>query len=350
MRNALFTIMPQQPAMTPRNALLNVAPQPGEVTPADAWQWHSQNAADAWTAAQDPQTWRDAASAYGQALVAGSVAPGGNALGVGIRAYHGSPHSFDAFDLGKIGTGEGAQAYGHGLYFAENEGIARSYRDALAGYDWNRTASGAPISSNLARMLEDGYAAAESQGVRRPTARDAAFMAQKSLDAQKADALAAKDFDWFSQVQDHSAELDRINRDLPQPAGHMYEVGINADPEHMLDWDKPLSQQSQHVRDALGQTSILYHADNMGLRDPTGRDLMQNVIGDHPSGVDGLRAAGIPGIRYLDGSSRSAGAGTSNYVVFDPATIEILRKYGIAGLIGGGAAAAAGQPPGSAQQ
>src|SRR6188768_1156238 len=60
------------------------------------------------------------------------------ALGSGpikpIRAYHGSPHDFDRFDLSKIGTGEGAQAYGHGLYMAENEGTARSYRDALSGW------------------------------------------------------------------------------------------------------------------------------------------------------------------------------------------------------------------------
>ena len=46
--------------------------------------------------------------------------------------YHGSPHDFDRFDLKKIGTGEGAQAYGHGLYFAENEGVARGYRERLA--------------------------------------------------------------------------------------------------------------------------------------------------------------------------------------------------------------------------
>ena len=44
----------------------------------------------------------------------------GSAGGKGIKAYHGSPHDFDRFDLSKIGTGEGAQAYGHGLYFAEN--------------------------------------------------------------------------------------------------------------------------------------------------------------------------------------------------------------------------------------
>jgi len=36
----------------------------------------------------------------------------------GITAWHGSPHKFDKFDSSKIGTGEGAQAYGHGLYLA----------------------------------------------------------------------------------------------------------------------------------------------------------------------------------------------------------------------------------------
>src|ERR1700688_330515 len=48
-------------------------------------------------------------------------------------AYHGSPYDFDAFDTGKIGTGEGAQVYGHGLYFAENEKVARGYQEKLSG-------------------------------------------------------------------------------------------------------------------------------------------------------------------------------------------------------------------------
>jgi hypothetical protein len=39
-----------------------------------------------------------------------------------------------------------------------------------------------------------------------------------------------------------------------------------------------------------------------------------------------LRAAGIPGIRYLDGGSRSGGKGTSNFVVFDDALPKILSR------------------------
>lgn len=46
-------------------------------------------------------------------------------------AYHGTPHSFEQFDLGAIGTGEGAQAHGWGLYFAENKKVAERYRETL---------------------------------------------------------------------------------------------------------------------------------------------------------------------------------------------------------------------------
>lgn len=57
-----------------------------------------------------------------------------------------------------------------------------------------------------------------------------------------------------------------------------------------------------------------------------------------------LSDAGIPGIKYLDQGSRGSGTGTSNYVVFDDKLIEILKKYGIAGLVGGGAASALPSP------
>ncbi len=79
-----------------------------------------------------------AAAALKPMAKAGEGATGG--LSDFITAYHGSPHDFDRFDLSKIGTGEGAQAYGHGLYFAENEGVAKGYRDTLSagGYSSRR--------------------------------------------------------------------------------------------------------------------------------------------------------------------------------------------------------------------
>lgn len=49
----------------------------------------------------------------------------------GMTVFHGSPYKFDKFDMSKIGTGEGAQAYGHGLYLAEAKGVGTEYARAL---------------------------------------------------------------------------------------------------------------------------------------------------------------------------------------------------------------------------
>lgn len=51
------------------------------------------------------------------------------------RVYHGTPHKGiekEGFNLDKIGTGEGAQAYGHGIYFAGNKDVAEGYRERLS--------------------------------------------------------------------------------------------------------------------------------------------------------------------------------------------------------------------------
>jgi len=90
-------------------------------------------------AAQDTRTSWNAGNTLMSALNAASIVPGvgalarigGNAAIPLMTAFHGTPHRFSKFDMSKIGTGEGAQAYGHGLYFAESEGVAKSYQMQL---------------------------------------------------------------------------------------------------------------------------------------------------------------------------------------------------------------------------
>ena len=48
-------------------------------------------------------------------------------------AWHGTPHKFKKFDLGAIGTGEGAQVHGWGLYFAQQKSVGKGYREGLTG-------------------------------------------------------------------------------------------------------------------------------------------------------------------------------------------------------------------------
>jgi hypothetical protein len=191
----------------------------------------------------------------------GATGTGINALAAserpGIRAYHGSPHDFDRFDMSKVGTGEGAQSYGHGLYFTENPVVADNYKRELGG------------------------------------------------------------------------------------AGRTYEVSINADPERFIDWDKPLSQQSAEARAALSEMGLPDDASGYRIYQAiAGKLASEGKIksgGDLSSLVAStLKDAGIPGVRYLDGGSRLTGEDAHNYVVFDDSLIDILRKYGLAGMLGGG--------------
>lgn len=225
------------------------------------------------------------------------------AIKKGIRAYHGSPHSFDKFSMDKIGTGEGAQAYGHGLYFAEGEGVAKSYRDQLSGL----------ANSKANRELQNAGGDV-----------DAAIAAvQKKIEHYKTLASDPRGASFLQINQQSLADLQKLKAGGSLDTGHMYEVNIDADPEQFLDWDKPLSEQPASAQAILNKSGVAPTAD-VGSAISYAKS-MRNPLEDQ------LKQAGIPGIKYLDAGSRAKGDGSRNYVVFDENLISIVRKYGIAG-------------------
>jgi hypothetical protein len=164
-----------------------------------------------------------------------------------IEAYHGSPHDFEAFDLSKIGTGEGVQSYGRGIYVAENVEVARDY--------------------------------------------------QKKFDARS------------------GSEQDAT----------LYKVRIHADREHMLDWDKPLSEQTPYVQDALRQA--MGDAKWNEFKSANAGDAIKRgfIAPDQQTVSAKLREAGIPGIRYLDQGSRVDKPIEKATIQYDP----VDKKYRI---------------------
>lgn len=280
----------------------------------------------------------------------------------GIRAFHGSPHSFDKFSLDKIGTGEGAQAYGHGLYFAENEGVAKGYRDTLGGADsvevngkktWQKGQSTVGLGNNV-----------DAENIATDALSRFADTEQASWWLRGLTGQYEKP--GWSKARDEAIELLKSGKAKVNVNGSMYEVNINANPDDFLDWDKPLSEQPEGIRRKLGWTAEQESAykqaqlsdddallaalngdassyKNSGLKPPSGLpslDAMGSDIArgtslfDKASDVEKslrLKEAGIPGIKYLDAGSRGAGDGSRNYVVFDDKLIDIVKKYGIAG-------------------
>jgi hypothetical protein len=270
-----------------------------------------------------------------------------------IVAYHGSPHQFDAFSMDKLGTGEGAQAFGHGLYFAENEGVAKEYRDKLSR---QVSLNGRPVASThpsdgpagaaqhaVAARVANGESPADAIAAESRAWREEA---QRYRDAAKSDPSLAKEaLDQAGQFDGIAAATEAYSPSAFQKnPGHMYEVGIHAQPEHFLDWDKPLKEQHPKVQDVLAQKGIT-NPDHTGGQIYESSKLVPGDYHDPKAAAKALHEAGIPGIRYLDQGSRGTGTGTRNYVVFNDKMVDILKRYGIAApaMLGAGAAYSANQ-------
>jgi len=253
----------------------------------------------------------------------------------GAIVYHGSPHKFDKFDSSKIGTGEGAQAYGHGLYLAESPDVAGQYQKTLAA-DGFLVGDKVFDPSSLQHM--------NIRSVARKGDIDAAIAkaSEISNSASPVANLAAQDLARLQEIKAAGG--------MAKNPGSLYKVDLPD--EHiakMLDWDKPLSQQHPDVQKALAGTknkqlktmvdyaNVPYGAEAGGDVKTMGeafRLLNLNLHGK--SSADSAKASallakqGIPGIRYLDGGSRSAGAGSSNFVVFpgNEGLLKILERNG----------------------
>lgn len=261
-------------------------------------------------------------------------------------AYHGTPHDFDRFSTDFMGTGEGAQAFGWGLYFSEREGVAEGYREALAGEDHDYYVDGKvmpweefrqqPLLDKLAMQAvsrEGAYADVVN------TWRD------QGVSEERIAPLEAKIAEYKGRVDYRKNKKGALYRvDIPDEAVAKF-----------LDWDAPLSKQSEAVQDALDdvmrknmefadverferdwatatgeQFYKVLSASDPGVRDDAWASAWarKNGGGNDKAASLALKAAGIPGIKFFDGGSRSKGDGTRNLVVIDDSLIEITHKNG----------------------
>lgn len=291
----------------------------------------------------DPAT-APAAIAKGTALGAAklSMLP----LAIGQTVWHGSPHKFDKFDSSKIGTGEGAQAYGYGLYLAEDPRVAQTYKDALSGINSFPTGNKATNPSSLASRLAAMFGNDGTRWTRNSrNIEDIAAKMSKYKEAVDGGGTAYVLKDGSHFVVGPGGDWWDVADGSWAPQGQLYKVDLPDDAiAKMLDWDKPMRQQHPEVikawkatkanlppnaiDDLGGDLSILYG------KDVTPEDFlgtMSAIGGSASHGEKLLRDAGIPGIRYLDGGSRGTGQGTSNFVVFpgNEGLLTILERNGV---------------------
>lgn len=234
------------------------------------------------------------------------------------RAFHGTPHKIDgAFSLDKIGTGEGAQVYGWGLYFAENPEVAEVYRKSLST---EIVVDGKVILRNNKRVESTGIASVDDLLIANDGDLQAALKQAREYDKEGSRG------GWGEAV----SYLEKANV-AAETRGNTYTVELDVDANDLLDWDKPLSEQSEKFQKSFGYmrkklTARIEERRKDDSRDMESRGLrateyealetksgagwygnLAEFLGSEQKASDYLRDIGVPGIRYLDGDSRNAG-------------------------------------------
>jgi len=247
-----------------------------------------------------------------------------------MTAWHGSPHDHNRFTTDAIGTGEGAQAYGYGLYFAGNKDVAEWYREKLtagdgsdikrfySSYDYDDDAG---YVSNVIDELTGTKENFESQ-----RERAFSFFKNKLKKAKQRYADTGKYEHRVKKIEKSLQILNEIDYDSynADNKGRLYEVDLKPSEDEYLLWDKPLSEQSDKVKQALKTIGI--NEDNINGKNIYS-DLKDKAIdgyglfkgyprnGDKSKNVSKLlHSIGIRGIKYLDGSSRQV----ANYHITPP--------------------------------
>jgi hypothetical protein len=282
-----------------------------------------------------------------------------------FAAWHGSGHLFEPrpgaplgeFEPAKVGSGEGAQTEGWGLYTTRAQDAAQIYKEM--GIDWGGPFGhdtvrfdGTPVTAehmnphnailgneaigginefarshgdvdDALRSLED----ARMQGKGAADLIEAGGAPRERLGLYRdMETKSAAAHDWLSK----NHQRLQFEEGTP-PEGHIYQTWIHPEHEEFLDWDKTFEDQPKGVQEKLlqlypegakdwfsGSRKKIAGMLNLDLKqlqrkwepaesikDWTGKQLYENLHDDPRTASEMLDAAGIPGNTYLDNSTEN---------------------------------------------
>ena len=285
-----------------------------------------------------------------------------------IAALHASPHSFRKFDTAFMGKGEGAQAYGWGLYFAENPKVNRSYLNQFAQdkATWKFREVETAAIEEMQRALVGSFLPKDALPEAKEDASDIAWSVLGDLVDAARGSMTVLDIvmelhDEIDTNRKYAETYPQEREKLEQLEGFMlslldhldeievrtgmpsnYKVELNVEDSELMGWDYvdetvlALLKDSpvEEVRYALerAESRADYRGENV-----SGKDVYQELFDAFWDGEDGtkqeaqkaasvsLLSSDIKGIRYADGYTRGKAEEeqTYNYVIFDGKDIKI---------------------------
>lgn len=253
-------------------------------------------------------------------------------------AWHGSPYDFEHFDLGAMGSGEGRQVHGWGLYFAKDRKISEGYKDFL-----KNLRSTVVIDGKKFVGYKNGFRDEEGN---RPSDKKLRFaLLNLSLEGSREKAIQrvselARTSKGTGFEEDYAGALkilkDSQTASVERPEAKLYEVDI-PDNDVLLDEDKFLKDQPKAVQKAIADyyrsRPDSYSApedDSLKGSTTTGESFYKDVVfqmkreGSTNPKRDAsllLNSLGIKGVTYEGNKDGRC------FVVFDDKAISIIDKY-----------------------
>ena len=285
-----------------------------------------------------------------------------------IAALHASPHSFRKFSTDYMGQGEGAQAYGWGLYFAESPKVNRSYMNQFAQdkATWKFREVETGVIEVMQRSLVGSFLPKDALPEAKEDASDIAWSVLGDLVDAARGSMTVLDIvmelhDEIDTNRKYAETYPQEREKLEQLEGFLlslldhldeiearpgmpsnYKVELNVEDSELLGWDYvdetvlALLKDSpvEEVRYALERAER--RADDRG-ENVSGKDVYQELFDAFWDGEDGTRqeaqkaasvsllSSDIKGIRYADGYTRGKAEEeqTYNYVIFNEKYIKI---------------------------
>ena len=174
-------------------------------------------------------------------------------------AYHGTPHRFDEFALDHIGTGEGAQAHGWGLYFAGNKDVSEGYRKRLIGdsvkwlYDGQEIKKDREVYIRAKAIGKEALIDSYEEQIKR--IEEESKISKIDEELEKILGVYTPDItkihiDNFKHKIEVAKNIDVEKIERIEAKGQLYEVDIPED-DVLLDEQKVISEQPEIVKKAF---------------------------------------------------------------------------------------------------
>jgi len=266
-----------------------------------------------------------------------AIAKGKDALGEtflnkvkGIEAWHGSPADFDKFSLKFMGTGEGNQTFGRGLYFAQARQVAEEYRKNLTskyGFDEGKGGKLYQVKINADPNDFVNWDAPLENQPERVKEILSPYIEKRTDDLVKAGLeLVGKYPDFVPKTREDLKKNLRIADilwlDRLEGGGEIVKELTEAGVPGIRYFDEASREQRFEVR--LSVKGQPYPTEPIFARN---KAQAEKIAADYQAKGYGVT---------IDDRSMSD-TGTRNFVVFDDDLIDIVAKYGFAGLFVGAA-------------